>query len=402
MRTRPHILSLIAVLFGLALLVAACEAELGDEDVDEDDVEDEPDEDEEDEEAEEADEPEDEEAEEDEEDEEDEEEPALDEGEGETDPDATEIEWATSDVGSSGHTALVNLSALLNREWEGFHTDVLPTGGALQSVIGYATGDFDAYYGADIGFAEAAEDRDRYEGFSDDAERDLVMSFWAYPMETGLAIHEDNADEFESWADLTGEPVFTSPAPWDVRANLEAAMEAAGAEHEYVEVDTGVAGSSLEEGDISAMPAYTTSETTPAPWVNEGLLQTDGQVLNPSDEEVAAIEDAGMEVVSIDPDHFDTDIGVDEALFVPFFYGFHVGPDVSAEDVYEKLDVIAEHADELADADGAFEVLANDPADLQRRGVESSVDDVLVHPGMADWMRDQGVWNDEWDDRIAE
>lgn len=335
-------------------------------------------------------------------DQEDTEEPQIDEGEG-ADPDATQIDWATSDVGSAGHTALVNLSALLNREWDGYETNVLPTGGALQSVIGFATNEFDAYYGADIAFAEASENRDRYEGFSDDAERELVQSFWAYPMETGLAIHADNAEQFQSWSDLSGEPVFTSPAPWDVRANLESAMDAAGVGHEYVEVDTGVAGNSLDTGDISAMVAYTTSESNPAPWVAEAELQTDMQILNPSDDEVQAIEDAGHEVVSVDPANFESDdLGVEEALFVPFFYGFHVGTNISADDVYAMLDVVAEHADELADADPAYQVLADDPAELQRRGVESSIEDAAVHPGMAQWMRDQGVWDDAWDDRVAQ
>ena len=382
MRSRATLL--IALLTALALALAACEADVVDEEVDPDDIAEEPDE---------PDEPE----------EEEEPDPDIEEDpDAEPDPDATEIAWATSDVGSTGHAALVTLSALLNREWEGYHTDVLPTGGAVQTVIGYATGEFDGYYGADVAFAEMAQDEGRFEGFSDDAERWPVQTFWAYPMETGLAIHADNADQFEGWGDLEGEPVFTGPAPWDVRLNLEMAMDAIDVGHEYVEVDTGVAGSSLDTGDISAMIAYTSAELAPAPWVVEAELQTDMQILNPSDDELAAIEEAGYELVSLDPDGFEGDVGVDEMLFVPFFYGFHVGLEVSEEDVYDMLETIAEHADELAEADDAFGVLADDPAELQRRGVASAVDDVEVHPGLASWMQDQGVWDDAWDDRIAD
>ncbi len=374
------------LLLVLILVVAACDADIADEEVDDDVAEEEPEE----------------EPEPEEEDEEEEVEPEIDEGDVEEDPDATEIAWGTSAVGSAGHAALVNLSALLNREWEGFRTDVLPTGGAIQSVIGYGDGEFDGYYGADVAFAEMADDRDRMEGFADEAERMPVQSFWAYPMETGLAIHADAADELEGWGDLGGEPVFTGPAPWDVRANLEAAMQAIDVGHEYVEVDTGVAGSSLEEGTISAMIAYTTSEATPAPWVVEAELQTDMHILNPTDDEISEIEAAGFEVVSVSTDEFEGDVGVDEALFVPFFYGFHVGMEISEDDVYAMLEVIDEHAEELAEADGAYAILAEDVAELQRRGVAASVDDVEVHPGLASWMQDQGVWDDEWDDRIAQ
>lgn len=319
----------------------------------------------------------------------------------EPDPEAEEIAWATSDVGSSGHAALVTLAALLNREWEGYAVEVLPTAGAVQSVIGYATGEFDGYYGADIAFYEMAAGIDRFEGFADQADRMPVQSFWAYPLETGLAIHERDADTFTSWGDLGGEPVFTGPAPWDVRANLERTMAEVDVGHEYVEVDTGVAGSSLEGGEISASIAYTTAETNPPPWLIEAELQTDMRILNPSDDEAAQLEDAGFEVVEIDTGSFETDMGVDTALFVPFFYGFHVGVEVPEEAVYQMLTAIEENVDELAEENASFSMLADDMADFQRRGVAASIDDVEVHPGLARWMDEKGVWDDAWDDRIA-
>jgi uncharacterized protein len=376
-------LALLAVL-GLAL--AACDDDLADEaeDFELDEPADEPDEP--------ADDPDEDEA---------AEEPDIDEGEGEADPDAQEIAWATSDVGSAGHTALVNLAALLNREWEGYQIDVLPTAGAVQSVIGYATGEFDGYYGADIAFFEMAEGVDRFEGFEDDADRWPVQSFWAYPMETGLAIHERDVDNYTAWGDLGGEPVFTGPASWDVRANLERAMAELDVGHNYVEVDTGVAGSTLDGGEISGLITYTAAESSPPPWFTEASLQSDMHVLNPSDEEIAQLEDAGFEVVEIDTGVFEA-LGGDSALFVPFFYGFHVGLEVSEDDVYEMLNVIDAHADELAEVDASYDVLAQDVAELQRRGVEASIDDIEVHPGLARWMEEQGVWDDAWNDRIAE
>ncbi len=380
MRTRrTAVFVWLAVLAVLSLVLAACNDELAEEaedfEVDEPDVD-------------EVDDPE-------------EEEPAIDEGDPEDDPDAQEIAWATSDVGSAGHTALVNLAALLNREWEGYRIDVLPTAGAVQSVIGYATGEFDGYYGADIAFFEMAQGIDRFEGFEDDAERWPVQTFWAYPMETGLAIHERDVDNFTAWGDLGGEPVFTGPAPWDVRANLERAMGELDVGHNYVEVDTGVAGTTLDGGEISGLITYTAAEASAPPWFTEAELQTDMHVLNPSDEEVAQLEDAGFEVVEIDTGVFEA-LGGDVALFVPFFYGFHVGLEVSEDDVYDMLNVIDAHADELADADASYAVLGQGVAELQRRGVEAAIDDVEVHPGLARWMQEQGVWDEAWDDRIAQ
>jgi len=37
---------------------------------------------------------------------------------------------------------------------------------------------------------------------------------------------------------------------------------------------------------------------------------------------------------------------------------------------------------------------------FQKRGVQSSVDLVPIHPGLAKWMREKGVWDPEWDSKI--
>jgi TRAP-type uncharacterized transport system substrate-binding protein len=40
-------------------------------------------------------------------------------------------------------------------------------------------------------------------------------------------------------------------------------------------------------------------------------------------------------------------------------------------------------------------------ADMQRRGVASSIEYVPVHPGLAKYMREKKVWDPKWDNRIA-
>jgi TRAP-type uncharacterized transport system substrate-binding protein len=317
------------------------------------------------------------------------------------DPEVRDIAWATSAVGSAGHAAKVNLMAMLNREMPGYRINVLPTPGAIQTVKGYALEEFQGFYGSDIAFFEYANDVERFEGFQAEAVREPVQSFWAFTMEVGLAIHERDQEQFQEWRDLAGEPVFTGPAPWDTRAHGERAMATLDVGHEYVELDLGVAGSSLDEGTISAFLVYSTGQATTAPWIAEAELVTDVVVLNPSDEEIEMLATEGLDPVEVDPGVFETDVQVDTVHFVPFFYGFHVGLEISEDDVYEMLTVIDAHVDELAEADASYSVLADGMADLQRRGVEASVDDVEVHPGLARWMEEQGVWDDAWNDRIA-
>ncbi|WP_290653406.1 TAXI family TRAP transporter solute-binding subunit [Aquisalimonas sp.] len=227
-----------------------------------------------------------------------------------------------------------------------------------------------------------------------------MQSFWAYTMEVGLAVRADDQGEFAGWGDLAGASVFTGPAPWDVRAQLERAMAAAGVGHEYTEIDIDIAGSSLSEGTIDGFIAYTTGEVSPAPWVTEAILTSDAAILNPSEEERAMIEQAGMEVVSVDADSFDSDVHVDVAHFVPFFYGFHLGPDVPEDDLYEMLTLIDAHSEELLEANAAFAQIDDDLVGLQRRGIAASGGSVPVHPGLARFLRERDAWDEAWDDWV--
>ena len=316
--------------------------------------------------------------------------------------DVKEIRWATSQVGSSGHRALVALATLLNREMEGYDITVLPTPGAAATVRGFAGGQFDGYYGADIAFHEIDQRGGRYRDFDPEAGQQLVQSFWSFTLEIGLGIFAEDRDQYDGWRDLSGQPVFTGPAPWDTRAALERSLAALDVGHEYVELDNALAGSALQEGQIEAFSVYTTGGASPAPWVQEAMLTTEVAVLNPSEEEIEDLRSAGIEVVRVGTDAFDTDVHVEEAVFVPIFYGFHVGLDVPEEDVYRMLTVIQENLDELAQADSGFTQLSEDMIGIQTRGIQASPESIEIHPGLARFLRENNAWDAAWDGRVAE
>jgi TRAP-type uncharacterized transport system substrate-binding protein len=50
----------------------------------------------------------------------------------------------------------------------------------------------------------------------------------------------------------------------------------------------------------------------------------------------------------------------------------------------------------------SFAQIAEDMPELQRRGVESSVEYVPIHPGLARFMQERDVWDDAWDDRVMD
>ena len=312
-----------------------------------------------------------------------------------------DIPWGTAPVGSSGHKALVTMATVLNREMKDYRVTVQPTPGAIVTMKGYATGQFLGYYGADIGFYELANDVNRFKGFKAQIKRQPVQSFWAFTIEVGTAIHSRDRGKFKQWRDLNGQRVFTGAPPWDVRAHLERAFSAIGVKHEYVPVDLATAGSLLDSGRLASFILYTTAEASPAPWIVEASLATDWAALSPSAQEADLLKKAGFSLVDVKSTVFKRDIHAKSVQLSPFFYGFHVGLEIPENDVYRMLTVIEKNVDELAKADGSFTQVKAGMAEMQRRGVASSVNFAPVHPGLAKYMREKKVWDSKWDGRVA-
>jgi TRAP-type uncharacterized transport system substrate-binding protein len=114
-----------------------------------------------------------------------------------------------------------------------------------------------------------------------------------------------------------------------------------------------------------------------------------------------SLKEKGLATTNVSAKVFKKDIGAEAITLLPFYYGFHVGLDVSADDVYRKLTIVEKNAEALKKADGAFAQVAADMIGMQKRGIQSSVDLVEIHPGLAKYMKEKGAWDPEWDARIA-
>ena len=133
------------------------------------------------------------------------------------------------------------------------------------------------------------------------------------------------------------------------------------------------------------------------------MCETDWAALSPSADEIAKLKKAGFKVVDVDTSVFSKKkTHVAKVSMLPFYYGLHLGTDVSEDDMFKILEVIEANASELAKADKGFKQIEKDMPAMQVRGVTSAVDLVKIHPGLAKYMRARGVWNSKWDSRIAE
>jgi TRAP-type uncharacterized transport system substrate-binding protein len=258
-------------------------------------------------------------------------------------------------------------------------------------------------YTADDALREYAADTGRFKGFKATQKRAPVQSMWIYTLDVGIAIKASNRDKIKKWADLTGKKVFTGPLPFDTRLHLENALAVVGAKHIYSQVDLSNAGSALQSGTIEAMIVYYTGGTVPAPWLTEASLSVDWAGLNPSDEERAILKAKGIATEDVDAAKLGkNDIHVQKLMLSPFYWGFDIGLNMPADDVYKMLTIVDKHSDELAKLDGDFEQIAHGRlADFQVKALEHAWDLVPIHPGLAKFLKEKGKWNPKWDSHVA-
>ncbi len=315
-----------------------------------------------------------------------------------------DIKWGTSRVGTSGHKALVALAEVLNKELPDLvRISVLPTAGAVATVKGFATGDFDGYYGSDVALRELEADTGRFKGFKSHIKIQPVQSLWCFTLGVGLAIKASERDSIKSWSDLSGKNVYTGPLPFDTRKHLENALAAIGVKHIYKQVDISTAGSQLNSGSIEGMIIYAAGGKTPAPWISEASLAVDWAALNPTPTEVAKLKENGFGIQEVDPANFHKkEDYVKKITLLPFYWGFDLGMIVSEDEMYKILVAIEKHGDELANLDPSFrEISGGHMAAFQKQALEVTYKLLPIHPGLAKYLKAKNMWDSKWDSHIA-
>jgi uncharacterized protein len=314
-----------------------------------------------------------------------------------------DIRWGTGPVGSSGYQALVQLANVLNKAMPEFRITVLPTPGAVTTVKGYATGEFDGDYASDVALRELKANTGRFAGFKEHVKYQPIQSLWCYTLDVGLGIKASDRDTIKKWTDLSGKPVYTGPLPFDTRKYLELAMAAVGVHHIYKQVDLSTVGSQLDSGSIKAMTIYAAGGQTPPPWLTQASLSVDWTALNPTPDAVALLKEKGFAVEEVDPApfHMKHDY-VKKVTLLPFYWGFDLGHGISTDEMYKMLTVVEQHADELAKLDTSFrQISGGKMAEFQKRALESTWDIAPIHPGLEKFLKAKGMWNSKWDANVA-
>jgi TRAP-type uncharacterized transport system substrate-binding protein len=164
----------------------------------------------------------------------------------------------------------------------------------------------------------------------------------------------------------------------------------------HVEVDMSKVADALRAGTIDATAAYTTALVSLAGWIKVLDVASPLQGVNPTPAQIKKLTAAGFTPAKINMKKaYTKDLGVDELYGVPFYFGQHFALDFPEKAVYRLLEVLEKAAGDLAKLEAGFGPLAKDFAGFQVLGIQS-IPEVPVHPGLAKYLKEKGLWDSSW------
>ena len=306
------------------------------------------------------------------------------------------IRWATSSTGSYGYKVAAQMTKVLEDALGGEYTvTVNPYPSTTAAMKATMDGNGEIGYTADVGMTQVYEGEGGFKNYTP-AKSKMVHAWYAYPMESFMAVYAPKASQFKSWGDFSGKPVFFTPAGFMNWLNFQRIFKALGYQFKHVQIGEPAQGDALQAGTIVGAVAYTTAGASLASYWRETELRVDIKVINPSPAEVQKLTAAGLTPVEIDPAKaFSKDVGVKKILGVPILFGYNVRADMPEEVVYKMLSKFYAERDNLAKADPGFTPMARDFIGMQVNGIKANPT-IPVHAGLAKFLKEKKAWNDKW------
>jgi TRAP transporter TAXI family solute receptor len=306
------------------------------------------------------------------------------------------IRWATSSTGSYGYKVAASMIKVLEDALGGEYTVTVnpypSTTGAMKATM---DGNGEIGYTADVGMTQVYDGTGGFKNYNPAKSR-LVHTWYAYPMESFMAVYSPNASKFKSWGDFSGKPVFFTPAGYMNWLNFMRIFKALGYKFNHVQIGTESQGDALQKGTIVGAVCYTTAGRSLASYWRETELRTDIKLVNPSPEEVKKLIAADLAPVEVDATKaFSKDVGVKTVLGVPILFGYNVRADMPEDVVYKMLNAFYKDRDSLAKTDPGFGPMARDFVGMQVNGIKANPA-IPVHAGLAKFLKEHKAWNDKW------
>jgi TRAP transporter TAXI family solute receptor len=305
------------------------------------------------------------------------------------------IRWATASVDSYGYKVAAAMVKIAEEALGGQYTvTVNPYPATTAAMKAAMDGDAEIGYTADVGMTQIYAGEGGFKNYTP-AKGKLVHTWYAYPMESFMAVPADKAAQFKCLKDLSGKPTFFTPAGFMNWLNFQRMYKALGYDFKHIQIDPKTQADALKGGTIAASVAYTTSGASLAPYWRETEVRMDVKVINPCPDEVAKLKSAGLSISEVSPKVFSKDVGVPNIQGVPILFAYNVRADMPEDVVYKLLNAFYKSRETLVKADAGFGPMAKDFVGMQVAGINANPD-IPVHAGLAKFLKEHKAWNDKW------
>jgi len=305
------------------------------------------------------------------------------------------LRWMTPPVGSYGYAVATSITKLVESTFGGeYKVSVDPYPSTTIAMRAVMDGYGEIAYTADIGMTQFEQ---RTGGFNNYKPRKQIAHTWyAYPMESMLATLAPNAGRFKCWRDFSDQPVFYTNAGFMNWLNWQRTFNVLGYKLKHVQIGLDSNARSLQTGTIVGSAIYTTAGSSlPAYW-RDTENRLDIKIVNPCPDEVAKIKAAGLAIATVDPKlAFTNDVGASMLEAVPILFGYNARLDLPEDVIYKLLSALYKEKDNLANINPGFKPMAKDFIGMQVGGINANPD-MVVHPGLARFLKEHGAWNDKW------
>lgn len=274
--------------------------------------------------------------------------------------------------------------------------NVSEVSGNPDSVVQYSDGESDGYVTDNYAIVAAMAGDDPFqeqystEDIAAQAFANLSLHYYWMAIDgSGLETFDDLLEQdVDVWA--------LDPA-WGARRFQETVHQNAGVWSNIggkaVDVEASDVPGAIEENRIDAFLNYGAGYEGLADWATEVDAREDVYVLESTDTILQGVEKTqGTGVEEIEPYGWEQDVGTDSVKSWTLFSQLCLGTDIPDDVAYEIACVSHEHTDDIRNALPSFTDHSN-----TKDMIRGLMNDVPVHPGVADFYEDQGVWDDSFE-----
>ncbi len=298
--------------------------------------------------------------------------------------------------GSSTMRAGQAMARAMNEHSDSVSFDPQTTDGLIANLYEYDSGEFEAVGVGTQGYAQAM---DREGQFADDPVERLPH---LGPLYTRAAIYfvAREGSGIEGVSDLRegGVNLYPIQPGFGTRLLTETIIKEADLwdQNEIVNVDVGDSAGAFEEGRIDVAAVYDSNSVALAGWVQEVDVRNDLYWVPTDDDQfIDVIENfEGASAFEYEPVGWEQDMDdlTDTTWAWTLDACWTFGPDVPADVTYELCRIAHEHSSTLQESDET----SFDYQDIQTHFAGGFLEGAPVHDGVADWLDEQGEWDDSW------